>query len=233
MKNFFLTGAVIASLAFFPFAATAEEAKDAAAAPAPAASLAKKWDLDLTKSTITFKGTQVDTPGFDGVITKFYPVINFDADHLDQSRVTVEIDVTSIDAKEQERNKTLQGADWLDAVKFPSARFETTGFTKTGDNAFTADATLTIRDVTVPVQLPFTLTPAPDAGPGRVLMEGKVTLDRSKFQLGQGDWADTGVIGNDIPVEVKLLAWPAEQTEAAAPVNPAAPPTPVEAPPNP
>jgi polyisoprenoid-binding protein YceI len=221
----------LAFLTLLPFAAQAEEVK--AAAPAPAAALATKWDLDLTKSTITFKGTQVDTPGFDGVITKFYPVINFDEANLAQSKVTVEIDVTSIDAKEAERNKTLQGADWLDSVKFPSARFETTGFTKTGDNAFEADATLTIRDATVPLKLPFTLTPAPGEGAGKVLMEGKATLDRSKFQLGQGDWADAGVIGNDIEVAVKLIAWPAEQTEAAPPATPNAPVTPVEAPPNP
>lgn len=215
MKKIILGAAALAFLLSLTSPVSAEEAKNAAPA------LAKKWDLDLAKSSITFKGTQMDTPGFDGVITKFYPVINFDADHLDQSKVTVEIDVTSIDAKDSERNKTLQGSDWLDSPKFPTARFETTGFAKTGDNAFTADANLTIRDVTVPLKLPFTLTPTvSSSGPDRVLMAGAVTIDRSKFQLGQGDWADASVIGNDIAVEVKLTAWPADAADAGSALDP-------------
>ena len=233
MKSTVLRATALALFLFLPFAATAAEE---AQAPAPVAApgLAKKWDLDLTKSSITFKGTQMDTPGFDGVITKFYPVINFDADHLDQSKVTVEIDVTSIDAKDGERNKTLQGSDWLDSPKFPTARFETTGFTKTGDNAFTADATLTIRDVTVPLKLPFTLTPAAAGiGPDRVLMIGQVTLDRSKFQLGQGDWADASVIGNDIAVQVQLTAWPADAADAGSALDPKTPPVEPVTPANP
>jgi cytochrome b561 len=230
MKNVALCAAALALLLSPTFAAAAEEALVAPVeAAAPPAELAKRWDLDLTKSSITFKGKQMDTPGFDGVITKFYPVIHFDADRLDQSKVTVDIDVTSIDAKDGERNKTLQGSEWLDAAKFPTARFETTGFTKTGENAFVADANLTIRDVTVPLQLPFTLSPmAGGIGPDRVLMQGEVTLDRSKFQLGQGDWADASVIGNDIAVQVQVTAWPAETAEAA----PVAPPETVT-PPNP
>jgi len=225
MKNIALTLALLLAL---PFTASAAEVKN----DAPV--LARKWDLDLTKSSITFKGTQMDTPGFDGVITKFYPVINFDAGHLDQSKVTVEIDVTSIDAKDGERNKTLQGAEWLDAATFPTARFETTGFVKTGENAFIADANLTIRDVTVPLKLPFTLTPmAAGTGPDRVLMAGQVTLDRSKFQLGQGDWADASVIGNDIAVEVQVVAWPAEAADVGSVLAPAAPPVEPVTPANP
>lgn len=223
MKNLALCAAALALFLSLPFVASAEEAKEAA--PAATTALAKRWDLDLTKSAITFKGTQMDTPGFDGVVTKFYPVINFDADHLEQSKVTVEIDVTSIDAKDGERNKTLQGGEWLDAAKFPTARFETTGFAKTGDNAFTADATLTIRDVTVPLKLPFTLTPDA-ANPNRVTMAGDVTLDRSKFQLGQGDWADASVIGNDITVHVQVTAWPADAADDAPAPPPADPVTP-------
>ena len=225
MKNIVLA---LALLLVLPVTASAEEVKN------PPAVLAKKWDLDLTKSSITFKGTQMDTPGFDGVITKFYPVINFDADHLDQSRVTVEIDVTSIDAKETDPNKSLQGPEWLDDANFPTARFETTGFVKTGENAFTADANLTIRDVTVPLKLPFTLTPmAAGTGPDRVLMAGTVTLDRSKFQLGQGDWADASVIGNDISVQVQVVAWPAEPADVGSVLAPEAPPAEPVTPANP
>jgi len=170
------------------------------------ATLTRKWEMVEKDSSITFHGTQMNAP-FDGTVGKFTPVIYFDPDHLDQSHVTVTIDILSIDAQDTERNKNLLGPDWFDAPQFPTARFETTKFTKTGDNAYTADATLTIHGNAVPVQLPFTLDLSKSSsGKEKAVMNGKITLDRSKFALGQGDWADPGVIANEVPVEVKLVA---------------------------
>jgi polyisoprenoid-binding protein YceI len=174
-----------------------------AAAPLPAA---QKWDVLADKSSIIFHGKQMGAD-FEGAISKFTPEIYFDENHLDQSKVTVDIDMNSIDGKDPERNKSIKGSDWFDTERFPTARFETTKFTKTGEHAFTADANLTIHGITIPVQLPFKLEyQAVGFGQDRVIMTGSITLDRSKFQLGQGDWADPSVIANEVPVDVKVTA---------------------------
>jgi polyisoprenoid-binding protein YceI len=178
----------------------------AIAAPSPAA--AKKWTVMQEKSSITFRAKQMGTE-FEGAITRFTPDIAFDPDHLDASKVTVDIDVASIDAKDPERNKALKDRDWFDPASFPTARFETSKFTKTGENSYLADATLTIKGMAVPVQLPFTLEKqAVGFGQDRTIMTGSVTLDRSKFQLGQGDWADPSVIANEVEVAIKVTATP-------------------------
>ncbi|MDE1151698.1 MAG: YceI family protein [Micavibrio sp.] len=209
-------------------AATTTPPMNTADVPAPnadtagEATLTRKWEVVDKDSSIKFHGTQMNAP-FDGTVDKFTPVIYFDPDHLDQSHVTVTIDILSIDAQDTERNKNLLGSDWFDAPQFPTARFETTKFTKTGDNAYTADATLTIHGNAVPVQLPFTLDLAKsDSGKEKAVMNGKITLDRSKFALGQGDWADPGVIANEVPVEIKIVATSdaapkAEENKNAAP----------------
>ena len=219
----------LGAAAAFVISSTVMAASEPAAKPAPAvaaapeaAATAPKWDVLTAKSSITFHGKQMGTD-FDGAITKFTPDIRFDENHLDQSKVTVDIDITSIDGKDPERNKSIKGADWFDTDRFPTARFETTSFAKTGDNAFTASGNLTIHGVTVPVQLPFTLAhEAVGFGQDRVIMTGTVTLDRSKFQLGTGDWADPSVIANEVPVNIKITATssaPAKPTQAEAPTS--------------
>ena len=192
-------------------AATDDPAPVAEPAPLPAPALAKKWEMIAEKSSITFHGKQMGTE-FDGFIKFFTPEIYFDESNLEQSKVIVDIDINSIDAKDAERNKSIKGPDWFKTDEFPTARFESEKFAKTGENAFTADATLTIRGVAVPVQFPFTLThQAVGFGQDRAIVTGSVTLDRSKFQLGQGDWADPSVIANEVQVDVKVTTIPASK----------------------
>jgi polyisoprenoid-binding protein YceI len=161
-------------------------------------------------SSISFRGKQMGKD-FDGKILKFTAQIYFDPAQLEQSKVIAEMDMRFIDANDDERNKNLLGKEWLDVIEFPSARFETHGFKKTGDSAYVADATLTIHGVIQEIEFPFTLEfsaieKGKDSGKEKAVMSGSVTLDRSKFQLGLGDWADPSVIANEIPVEVKVTA---------------------------
>lgn len=208
-----------------PVAAT--PAPPEAPAPAPAVT-APKWDVLAEKSSITFHGKQMGTD-FDGVINKFKPDIHFDENDLEHSKVTVDIDINSIDGKDPERNKSIKGSDWFDTDHFPTARFETTKIVKTGDGAFTASGNLTIRGVTVPIELPFTLAhESIGFGQDRAIMTGMVTLDRSKFQLGTGDWADPSVIANEVPVDIKVTATgsaskPSSQAEGPGGSKPATP----------
>lgn len=188
--------AVLLALLLLAAPAMAEKLPDPVAVP--------KWEVIPAASAITFTAKQMGTT-FEGHVPKFTTDIRFSPDALDRSKAVVEIDTASIDAGDKERNEALQDKAWFDPERFPAARFETSGFTRTGDGAFLADATLTIRGVSVPVQLPFTLVKEkPDAVPEQLVMEGAVTLDRSKFRLGQGDWADPGVIANEVAVKVRL-----------------------------
>lgn len=165
-----------------------------------------QWEVVKDQSKLTFSGTQMGGT-FAGEFKSFTPVIVFDAANLAASKVTVDVDLGSIDTGDGERDNAAKSADWFDTKNTPTAHFESTGFTKTGDNAFEAAGNLTIRGATVPVILSFTLDfSSTDSGKQQAVMKGHVTLDRSKFKLGQGEWADPGSVGNDIAVEVSLTA---------------------------
>ncbi len=171
----------------------------------------QKWDIVEEKSTLAFTWKQSGAPAT-GTFKKFSAEIFFDPDNLADSRVTAEIDIASIDTGYDDRDQDLKSATWFDAGQFPAARFVSTAFRKT-DAGYEVDGNLTIREVSVPLSLPFTLTFAEDAsGKTTALMKGSVMLERLKFGLGQGEWAETGVIANEVDVEINLLALPAQDS---------------------
>jgi cytochrome b561/polyisoprenoid-binding protein YceI len=71
------------------------------------------------------------------------------------------------------------GADFFDADTFPTAVFA--GDIRVSDTGYVADGTLTIKDTTVPMSLPFTLTLNGDMAQ----MNAALTIDRRTFQIGQ------------------------------------------------
>jgi polyisoprenoid-binding protein YceI len=192
-------------LSLLPVAANAEDTAPAAAAAAPQPAV-REWKMVEKESSISFKGKQMGKD-FDGEIRNFTSAIYFDDAHLDQSKVTADIDLTTIDARDTDRNKSLFSADWLDIPQFPKARFETQKILKKDDGSYVAEATLTLHGTVQQIELPFTLAiDTKDSGKDTAVMNGKVTLDRSKFALGTGDWADPSVIANEIVVDVKVTA---------------------------
>lgn len=175
--------------------------------PAAARAEAPLWVMAPKESAITFKAEQMGKE-FSGRFGNFGATIHFDPDHLDQSSVVSDIDIGSFDAGEAERNKNALSADWFDQTRFPSARFESTSFSKTGDGTYEVSGNLTIRDVTLPVKFPFTLIfSESDGGNKKAVMKGAMTLDRSAFHLGQGEWADPSVIANNVSVDIQIAAY--------------------------
>ncbi len=161
------------------------------------------WTTDPSASRLGFAGTQGGAP-FEGTFRRFATDIRFDATDLAHSRAVVVIEMASADTGNAARDEAVRGADWFSVETFPQARFETTQFRATGDNRFEADATLSIRDVTRPVRLPFSLQATP-AGTRAV---GELTINRVDYGVGQGQWASPQMVGHEVTISFDLLATP-------------------------
>lgn len=167
----------------------------------PLAATAAPWRVVAQDSSLGFHGTQAGA-AFDGVFPVFEAAITFDPDHLDQSSVTVTIDMTRAESGSTERDSALRQPDWFHVAKYPQAIFTATRFRKTGDGAYVALGNLTIKGVTRPVMLPFTLSIT-----GAVArMQGAITLNRHHFKMGEGQWASDQWVGRDVRVTVSLTA---------------------------
>jgi len=163
-----------------------------------APAIAREWQVDAAKSTLTFKGSY-QGEAFDGKFGKFNATIAFDESDATQDRFDVKVDVGSVETQSSERDDTLKTSDFFDAKKFPQAHFVTQSFSKCSDGSVEAKGTLTIRDQTRPVALKVKFAGSGDAA----TLDVDTTLHRLDFGLGAGsDWAD---IGKDVTVHGHLL----------------------------
>lgn len=111
--------------------------------------------------------------------------------------VTVEIDISSL--KLGTVSDQAMGPDYFDEGQFPSARFDAE-IEKLADG-YQAVGTLTIRDKSQPLTLPFTL----DLEDDHAEMRAQVTVNRMDFDIGLGT-KDEGTLGFDVVIDVELEA---------------------------
>ena len=163
----------------------------------PLTCLARDWQVDMAKSTLTFTGTYQSGP-FTGKFGKFDATISYDEADLSKSGFDVKVDLTSVDTQSSERDDTLRTADFFNTAKFPQAHFATSSFERGADGVL-AKGTLTIREISKPVTLKVKFA----ASAAGTTLDVDTKLNRLDFDLGtSSDWAD---IGKDVGVHGHLL----------------------------
>jgi polyisoprenoid-binding protein YceI len=155
-------------------------------------------------SVLAFAGTyqgEAFTGRFPGFTTK----MSFDPAQLATSKLDVAIPLATASTGNSDYDGEMRGSSFFNASKFPQARYTATKFRALGGNRYAADGTLSLRGVSKPVTLTFTWT----AG-AKPVLAGKATVKRLDFGVGEGDWADTSLIPNDIAVSTKVLFVPSK-----------------------
>jgi len=160
------------------------------------------WKIVPNESSISFTATQNNAP-MSGSFKTFSGDIHFDPAQLADSHVKINIALDSVTTSYKEVGDTLKTADWFDISAFPQAVFTADKFKKISDKTFEADGTLTLRDKTVPVVLHFVLE---DYSSTHARAKGTVVLKRTAFGVGQGDWAKTDEIKDEVKVEFVVVA---------------------------
>ena len=168
---------------------------------AGSAQAADEWGVDATDSEIEFKGTQLGAE-FEGEFKAFTATVVFSPDDLAGSSVSVLIDIASVDTQNGDRDSQIVSPDWFDAGQWPTAQFVTKSFSEISPGKYQAVADLTIRDVTREVTLPFDLEITGDKAEAK----GEVTIKRTDFGVGQGQWSDTAQVGDDVTIEIDIEA---------------------------
>jgi len=162
---------------------------------------AGRWNILPSESYIKFSAKQTGD-SFTGEFSNFFVDIIFDPDALAQAFVRAEIDMSSFDAGNSDRNGALPGKDWFYIKKFATAVFTSDNFTARGQDAYEARGQLELRGISKPLVLPFVLSIRDD----RADMTGKITLNRGDFDVGQGAWATDEWVSLNVDVDVKIAA---------------------------
>ncbi len=114
---------------------------------------------------------------------KFNGSFSFDPDNPAASKVSISIDVASIDSNHAERDKHMRSKKFLDTDKYPTATFESTRIEPKGGNTFVLHGDLNLRGVSKPVAIDATLINQGNDpwGGYRAGFKGFVTLDMREF----------------------------------------------------
>ena len=171
-------------------------------ATAASTAIAADWKLDTSKSTLGFSGTQTGN-AFEGKFSSYSAAIAFDPDHLDTSHISVTVDLASAVTGDTQRDTALPGKTWFDTAEFPQAKFDADSIRKTGVGSYEASGKLTLRGVTRPLVLPFTL----DINGAAAHAKGHVSLLRGDFGVGQGGpWSSGQWVALEVNVDVDIVA---------------------------
>ena len=167
-----------------------------AEAPEPPVAWTVRQGSALGFST-TWSGQPVD-----GRFDRWTADILFSPTALDKSHLKVEIDLASAVTGDTQRDSSLATDDWFDVAAHPKATFTASKFRKTGEDRFVADGVLDLRGVKKPVSLPFSLKIDGKAAHAK----GSVTIDRTTFGVGQGEWAATDTVPAAVRIDVSVVA---------------------------
>jgi len=119
--------------------------------------------------------------------------------------VDITIDMKSVNTGYETFDGHIQGEDFLDTAKYPTATFKSTKVSFDGDKPATIDGELTIKGVTKPVTLRvshFTTMPHPMLKKDTIGANASTVIKRSEFNAGK--YAPH--VGDDVTITVSLEA---------------------------
>ncbi len=187
------------------------------AVPIPAAeSEVGAWEMDAEHSSIGFRIKHVS--GYvTGFFTRFSGEVDFDPARPEKGQFYLLVDSSSVATGVPARDEHLRGPDFLDVDRFPRVMFASRTVIREDGDTYVAIGDLIIRDVTSEVRVPFKflgLRPHPfqDRLPGVEVMglQAKLSINRMEFQVGSGNWAALGAVGDtiDLTMDMELVRRP-------------------------
>ena len=151
------------------------------------------------QSEISFISRQMGVP-VEGKFKLWTAQISFDPKRATAGKVGFTIQTGSASFGAAETDAEVPKAPWFNAAKFPTASFASSAIKPLGGGKFEVAGTLTIKGSSQPVVVPVNIT---QVG-GNSTAIGSFNIRRLDFKIGEGEWADTSMVANDVTVKFKL-----------------------------
>ena len=160
---------------------------------------AAQQKLIPAQSELGFVAKQMGVP-VSGQFKRFDAQMSFDPAKLAASKVSFTVDMGSATMGNVEADSALPTLPWFNAPKFPQATFTSSGFKALGAGKYELAGQLSIKGQAREVVVPLSMTQA-----GAVTVaSGVLPIKRLAFKIGEGDWADTSMVADDVQVKFKL-----------------------------
>lgn len=167
------------------------------------------WEMDPTHSKLQFSVKHMVISEVVGNFKQFELKLNDGSEDFTNSDIELVIDTASLDTGVADRDNHLRSADFFDSAKFPSMLFKSTSFKKVDNDKFKLEGTLTIKNITKPVELDVTYNGQitdPFSGKKRAGFRVTGSLNRFDYDLKWNMLIETGgaVVGKTININVDV-----------------------------
>jgi polyisoprenoid-binding protein YceI len=168
------------------------------------------YTIDPTHSRLGFVARHAMVTKVRGSFNTFDATVEVDGDDLAASKVSVTIDVNSIDTRNEQRDGHLRSNDFLDIATYPEITFVSTEVTPVDDDVIRVTGDLTIKGVAKPVSIDFTYegSAVDPFGNQRVGFEGSVVINRKDWGITWNAALETGgvLVSDKVTLEFEISA---------------------------
>lgn len=162
-------------------------------------------------SNIGFSIVEFGVMKQDGSFRDFSGDIYYDPAHPERSRVSVVVQVDSIDARSRQREAVLRSDDFFDTQRYPAMTFTSTSVSALPDKTLQVTGDLTIRGVTKRITIPVRYL-----GLMRVSEQSSYagftttfTLDRTEFGVNGSRWSGGKLLlSKEVTINLAIGARP-------------------------
>lgn len=166
------------------------------------------WQIDSAHSHIYFTARHMMISKVRGQFETFSGTVNFDEEHPENTSAVIEIDVNSINTKEEQRDGHLKSPDFFDVANFPTATFKSVNVVKEDDGEGKLYGELTIRDITkeLVLDVEYAGTAKSPWGATSAGFSATTSFNRKDFGLNWNQALETGgvLVGEKVKLEIEI-----------------------------
>jgi polyisoprenoid-binding protein YceI len=164
------------------------------------------WNIDADHSEVGFAVKHLMVATVRGVFRQFSGRVVLNEQDISRSSIEAEIDVASIDTRQEQRDAHLRTSDFFDAENFPKITFRSTKVEQLRHGYYQATGELSIRGVTRAVVLDIEETGrgGDPWGNERIGFSARTTINRDDFGLTWNQALETGGVLVGAQVKITL-----------------------------
>lgn len=165
------------------------------------------WNLDASHSTVHFTVRHMMVTNVRGEFQSVRGKVEYDAENPASLRIEGEVDVASINTREEKRDAHLKSPDFFDVEKFPTLSFVSREAKPAGKGKYDIVGDLTVHGVTKPATLfveEITGEQKDPWGQTRIGVTASATIKRSEFGMTWNQALELGgmLVSDDVKISI-------------------------------
>jgi len=166
------------------------------------------WKVDPSHSKVTFAVNHLVISEVEGQFGKFDITATSKGKEFNGGSISVNIDVSSVDTDNEQRDGHLKSPDFFDAEKYPEITFEGKSFKQVEGKDYKLVGDLTIHGITKKVELDARYNGVVTDPYGKTRAGFKITgtINRFDYGLKWNNLLETGgaVVGEEVDIEANV-----------------------------